>query len=213
MSIENLPNFLQNLARWVIPTAIGSYIGIVKIRHHVKNLESKYFDDRHEKFMKFFEAGGIEQMHPMLIESGIAAATGSSGLSAPTIRFLLRPTNPSQAIALQQATEGLAYLDVDRYSGIVSLKKGSNTLRTAYFIVAALLVGMGGLTIFATIPDAVRLGKWDLAFMGSLLGPACWLAGFFFVRQAARVGAAIRLTQDIQSDQARQSETEEKSEK
>lgn len=180
--------------------ALAAVGACVKLRQHALERESQRLKERHERLDALLASGGIDQAHPALVEAAFAAAVGCRGISAPTIGFLLRPDNPAPLDAVDLFIDGRPYLNVNRYDGRIRLApRAENRLCWLFGYFAALTLA-GVLLLTFKLRESLVANDWSNAGAGLLVGSLLATAGFFFLRQATRVAAAIRLTKDILAD-------------
>lgn len=88
MDLTNLTEIVK-----LVGLVVGVIAAAIKLFKESGSRRPHALEERHRRIKTFFEEGGVDQ-HPLLVETGFAAAVGHSKLNAVEIRSMLHQRKP-----------------------------------------------------------------------------------------------------------------------
>lgn len=192
ITIDNALEWLKALGV-VVVTVIGYF------KRHLLDRRGRTLERRYLAFKALLQEG-VEKLHPLLLEAGMASALGHSRLNAKAIRLLLCQDSPLQSMERYLRGSGYVMLapDGSHFESTVVIRKTwiRRTLATGVFLVYVVFAISALWLLMYGMPQLMQGGKWGAALVMLMYTV---LLGFFAVvvlREGSNMQQALALVRD-----------------
>ena len=169
------------------------------LKRHLVNRRGRALERRYLALKALLDEG-VEKLHPLLLEAGIAAALGHSRLSAKAIRLLLCQESPLQAMDRYLRGTGYVTLARDGSHFEPTLMTRTSSIRKTSAVGAFLLYmvfAMAALWLLMYLmPELLQSGKWAAALLTLMYAGLSALFAVLVLREGVCMQQAYALVRD-----------------
>ncbi len=171
---------------------------IVKLFNERRTVRPQHLEERYRSLKTFFDDGGVDR-HPVLVESGFAAAVGHTRFTAAEVDLILRQRKPIQFMDVYLRSRSYVQPTDDgqqfRLHGIAKYQRVRQTVVALATVLYVLLVAPGmGLLLFK-LPMELLSQDWVASARMATTGVLSACTGFAVLHMAAQLHWAALIVQ------------------
>lgn len=169
------------------------------LKRHLVNRRGRALERRYLALKALLDEG-VEKLHPLLLEAGVAAALGHSRLSAKAIRLLLCQDSPLQAMDRYLRGSGYVTLarDGSHFESTFMIRTASirKTLAAGVFLFYMIFAMAALWLLMYLMPQLLQSGKWAASLLTLMYAGLSALFAVLVLREGVCMQQAYALVRD-----------------